>query len=254
MQGDVVWDKLQDGAYVSDIFTTTTGGLTFTNGVPRCDTTPPVATLGTLPAKTLAPSQTVTWSGTDDQSGITSYDVRYHRAPWNGGFLRWRYPANWRATTATSGELPLSPGSDYCVEVRATDGSGNVGKWSAPGCVARALDDASMSAQSSWRRITGSRYYMRTATTTRSQWVSMRLRNAQVAHLGVVASVCPGCGAVEVRVGTHLVGTVSLASSKRRAHRVFMLAPFSLRTKTIRLETTSHDRLVRIDGLVVSRT
>ncbi len=34
--GDDVWDQLSDGGYVFDLYTTTTGGLGFTAGVPRC--------------------------------------------------------------------------------------------------------------------------------------------------------------------------------------------------------------------------
>jgi hypothetical protein len=34
--GSPVWDKLQDGNYVSDLYTTTPGGLSFTSGLPRC--------------------------------------------------------------------------------------------------------------------------------------------------------------------------------------------------------------------------
>ena len=34
--GDDVWDKLSNGGYVFDLYTTTTGGLGFTNAIPRC--------------------------------------------------------------------------------------------------------------------------------------------------------------------------------------------------------------------------
>jgi hypothetical protein len=34
--GDAVWDRLSDGGYVFDIYTTTSGGLGFTAGIPRC--------------------------------------------------------------------------------------------------------------------------------------------------------------------------------------------------------------------------
>ena len=34
--GDNVWDRLSDGGYVFDLYTTTTGGLGFTAGIPRC--------------------------------------------------------------------------------------------------------------------------------------------------------------------------------------------------------------------------
>jgi hypothetical protein len=34
--GSRVWDQLADGTYVSDLYTTTTGRLSFTKGIPRC--------------------------------------------------------------------------------------------------------------------------------------------------------------------------------------------------------------------------
>lgn len=34
--GDNVWDQLSDGGYVFDLYTTTTGGIGFTAGMPRC--------------------------------------------------------------------------------------------------------------------------------------------------------------------------------------------------------------------------
>ena len=36
LYGDSVWDKLSDGGYVFDLYTTTTGGLGFTTGIPSC--------------------------------------------------------------------------------------------------------------------------------------------------------------------------------------------------------------------------
>jgi hypothetical protein len=36
LYGSSVWDKLSDGGYVFDLYTTTTGGLSFTTGIPRC--------------------------------------------------------------------------------------------------------------------------------------------------------------------------------------------------------------------------
>jgi hypothetical protein len=36
LYGDNVWDLLSDGGYVFDLYTTTTGGLGYTRGIPRC--------------------------------------------------------------------------------------------------------------------------------------------------------------------------------------------------------------------------
>ena len=250
VDGTVVWDQLSDGAYVSDIFTTTTGGLSFTVGVPRCDTTPPVATMGALPAATLRATKTVSWSGTDDASGVASYDVRYRSSTWNadlGGFHRLA-----SATTATSVSVPLSTGTRYCYQVRATDGSGNTGAWSQDVCIARALDDRLLTGGGAWRRLTGRHFFMHTATATHDASVTVRLPDAHVSLVGVVATTGPGAGSVDVFVNRRKIGTVTLTASAHAERQMFLLPAFTARVGNIRVKTTSDNALVRLDGLVVS--
>lgn len=250
VDGSPVWDQLSDGAYVSDIFTTTTGGLSFTVGLPRCDTTPPVATMSTLPAATLRASKTVSWSGTDDASGVASYDVRYRTSGWNadlGGFHRLE-----TATSLTSASVALATGTRYCYEVRATDGSGNTGAWSQDACIARALDDRSLSGGAAWRRLTGRPYFLHTATATHDSSVTLRLPDAHVSLVGVVATTGPGAGSVDVFVNRRKIGTVTLTATSHAERQMFLLPAFPARVGNIRVKTTSDNALVRLDGLVVS--
>ena len=255
IDGSFVWDKLQDGSYVSDIFTTTTGGLSFTSGVPRCDTTKPIATMTPITTETLAAAQTFTWTGTDEDSGVATYQVRYRRAPWNGPFHHWRYPDQWRATTSTSGLLPLSAGFTYCAQVRATDRSGNVSPWSTAVCTAKALDDSKLTGGSAWKHLTGNRYYLHTATATHTPTATLHLAGASVARVGIVASVCARCGDVRVIVdadGQRIRHRFSLQSPTSKQRQIFMLAKtFSLRTAEIRIRAVGDPALVRIDGVVV---
>ena len=250
-RGSVVWDRLTDGGYVSDIYTTTTGGLTFTNGIPRCDTTSPVATMGTLPVGWLHPNKTVRWSATDDSSSIASYDVRYRKAAWNadlGGYHRLL-----TATTETSALVPLDVGTRYCYDVRATDGSGNVGAWSADSCVSRAVDDRSLNVGSKWRLSAKTRYYLQTATVTNIAGARAKLYGAHFSTVGVVASVGPTSGSLDVYAGHRLLGSVTLRATQHADKQVFMLPPLpTARVGNIRLLVTSEDALVRIDGIVVS--
>jgi hypothetical protein len=250
VDGSPVWDQLSNGAYVSDIFTTTTGGLSFTTGVPNCDTATPIATMGSLPVATLRANKTVSWSGTDDGSGVASYDVRYRTSAWNadlGGFRR-----ALTATASTSTTVALSPGTRYCFDVRATDGSGNTGAWSEDACITRALDDRALSGGSAWKRLTGRRYFLRTATGTHAPSVTLRLPDAHVSLIGLVATTGPGAGSVDVFVNRRKVGTVSLTSSAHAERTMFMLPAFSARVGNIRVKTTTENALVRIDGLIVS--
>jgi hypothetical protein len=253
IHGTYVWDQLTNLSYVTDLYTTTTGGLSFTPGIPKCDTSPPTTpSLSAVPVATLYSGQTFTWSASSDvDSGIASYDLRWHTARWSGGFGSWH-----RVSQLTSRQLrlALASGYDYCVEVRATDRSGNAGAWSAPGCIARALDDRALTAGPRWTRDTGRNFFLRTATTTTSHHASMSRPKAQLVRVGVVATRCPSCGSVDVYVGKHFAGSVSLQATSKRLRSVQMLPPFSLRSRTVSLIVTSTGKRVQIDGLVISRT
>lgn len=90
----------------------------------RIDSEPPVATVNPLPEFTFQPSFTVTWSGTDNLSGIASYTLQMSR---NGG--------DWHDlvadTTATSFQVTGGQfGEKLKFRVRAVDNVGNVQPWS----------------------------------------------------------------------------------------------------------------------------
>jgi hypothetical protein len=87
------------------------------------DTTPPVASVNALPQFSRA-DFTVTWSGTDNQSGIRHYDVQIRQ---NGG--AWQI---WRAqvTTTTTNFTGGQNGVLYEFRARAVDNAGNVQAWS----------------------------------------------------------------------------------------------------------------------------
>src|SRR3954469_10177196 len=53
--GSVIWDRLTNGAFISDYLTTPPGNLTWTSSIPRCGTTPP-------PAPTAAVGRTVSYN------------------------------------------------------------------------------------------------------------------------------------------------------------------------------------------------
>ena len=260
VQGSTVWDQLQDGNYVADIFTTTTGGLTVTPGIPSCDavpppdTTPPTATMTQIPPATLNATQTFSWSGTDDSSGVASYDIQYRRTPWNGASGAWQQPTSFTGTTATSASLPMSPGDEDCARVRATDTAGNVGSWSTPVCTARALDDRGLTAKTPWKRTTGGKFYFDTATAAHTKGIELKLRSARLEQVGIVATVCSTCGKVEIFAGSRSLGVIRLANSHFH-NRVILFATgvVSLRTRTIHILTGSSG-LVRIDGIIVRHT
>jgi hypothetical protein len=254
LHGSYVWDRLTDGTYVNDINTTTTGGLGFTLGIPKCDKAPPTVTPGAVQPATLAKTKTFTWSADDPDSGIGAYDARYRTAPWSGAFGDWT-PAH--GLTAPQLTVSLLPGTTTCLQVRAIDRSGNVSGWSSQQCVARPLDDRSVSAVGAWTQGTAAKYYLNTITSTASAGARLDLRGAKVRRVGVVATTCRRCGQVEVFVGSrtnpeNLVGTLSLRADSKRHRTILLLPPFALEKKAIHV-VTANGKKVRFDGLVVSR-
>ena len=261
INGDYVWDKVDNPnpadlahpfVYISDLYTNTTGGNGVSSAIAHCETTPPTLTVTPLPTATLRASVTLSYSATD-ASGIGGYDVRWRAATDRSGFGSWHYPAAWHQTKATSETLTgLAPGGTYCLSVRAYDRLTNRTGWSPETCVARPLDDRSLSAGSSWQRKTGSSYYLQTFTTTKTYRAAMTRTGEQLTRVGVVATTCPTCGKVRILVAGQSVGVIDLTASSTHYRRTLLLDPFTYRTGTVRVRVISSGRTVQIDGLVVS--
>jgi hypothetical protein len=220
------------------------------------DTTPPTASLtGPVAPAAAASSVQVTWSGHDDYSGVASYQLRYKRANYSGGFGPWSTPAAWQQLTGTSlTATGLAAGYDYCWSVRATDVAGNTGAWSPARCTAIALDDRALSAGSQWKRLSGSAYYAQTVTTTTAKGATLARSGASVDRIGVVATTCGSCGQVALYVGSTRIGALDLGASGLH-HRVVKLLPsLGLRSGTVSLKVLTSGKTVAIDGLVLSRT
>jgi hypothetical protein len=88
------------------------------------DTIPPNATVNALPTYIFVEPFTVSWSGTDNLSGIKCYDVQYREegSDWTNAFT---------CTTDTSVQVSgAEDGKTYELRARATDNAGNVQSWS----------------------------------------------------------------------------------------------------------------------------
>jgi hypothetical protein len=256
VDGSYVWDRLTNGNYVSDINTTTTGGLGFTAGIPRCDKADPAVTASSVPAVTLAGHRTFSWTGVDlttagaPRSGIATYDVRWRRSGPSTGYGPWHVVADAKGKSLT---LRLESGFTYCTQVRATDRSGNRSDWTPQVCTVRPLDDRALAIDSGeWRRQSGSSYWLGTATATRVDGGRLVRAGVVARTFGVVATVCGGCGEVRVKIGRHTVGRLDLAASSRRYRVVLLLPAGSIRDGAVKLISTGGGK-VQIDGLVVSR-
>lgn len=257
IDGDYVWDRLTDGFYVSDLYTTTTGRNWVSPSIAKCDTTRPTLSVTQIPAVTVGPAATIRWTASDpsdagttgETRGISGTTVRYRFATWQAGFSSWRTLTTTKATSAT---LPLTVGYAYCVQVQTHDLSGNSSDWSSPMCTVRPLDDRNLSASTGWTRKTGSNYYKFTFTKTWGAGRTLSIANTRARVIGVLATTCPTCGIVKVYLGSYFVGRVNLQASGTHYKQLFMLKPFSIRSGTVKL-VTKGSHLVQIDGAVISR-
>jgi len=91
----------------------------------RVDSEPPVASVNPLPEFTVSPNFAVTWSGTDNLSGIAYYNLQIRK---NGG--DWQLVLSETSATSyqvTGGQL----GDTFEFRVQAVDNVGNAQFWSA---------------------------------------------------------------------------------------------------------------------------
>jgi hypothetical protein len=141
-------------------------------------------------------------------------------------------------------------GQTACFSVRAQDAAGNVSAWTAPRCMAVALDDRALTRSSGTRRITGSRYHRGGATVLGGRRTSLSLPGLVRDTGWLVASTCPTCGRVKVWVGSISYGSVSLHSTKPQ-DRVLLALPGPPRTGALRLVPTADKQRIVIDGLAL---
>jgi hypothetical protein len=224
------------------------------SGDTSADATAPTVSVHPLPVITRAANRTVMWTATDNASGVATADVRYRRARYNGGVGAWTSPSAWRATPATSVTASLQPGYTYCFEVRARDHAGNLSTWSAPGCVARALDDRAATAPTNWARHASNAFYLGTYSQTRADGAKLTLPRVRADRVGIISRTCGTCGKISISLGGTRIAVVSLHSASTHRHRLILFSPFPMRTGTLTIRVISSGRLVRIDGIAVSRT
>ncbi|NUR97893.1 MAG: choice-of-anchor D domain-containing protein [Kribbellaceae bacterium] len=185
--------------------------------------------------------------------GVASYDVRYRRATSAGAYSAYVQP--WTGITATSVDVAVAAGYEYCFSVRAKDKLGNVGDWSAERCFSRPLDDRSLSmATTGWARGSSSKFYYGTDTQTTASGKALT-RTVQGKRFFLIATRCPSCGTVAVYAGNKLLTTLNLAYPTTHYQVVLGLPVQStLFSGTLTVRTVSTGRLVQIDGLAVGRS
>ena len=220
----------------------------------RLGSGPPAAWVVSPEEGTVDRRTTFQWQPGVTSSATSWFDVRWRRARWDGRYDRWQRPAGYQRTTLTNVPLGLRRGHTYCVSVRGRNAAGMRADWSRPQCTARSLDDRRLDADVRWKERRGARYDAGTYLQTDRKGARLSIAGARVRRVGVVATACPGCGTVVVRIDGDRVGKVVLAAPVTRRRQVFMLGPFRRDRGTVTVTVTSGRKSVKIDGLVLSRS
>jgi hypothetical protein len=215
---------------------------------PPADTTAPSVSVAATPTAIAATTMNLAWSGSDSGSGIASYQIRARAAAYNAGFGSW-FDVGDPDPSTSAGLSNMSPGTNYCFDIVATDNAGNTAT-SEQRCTTVALDDRNLAASSGWRRITGSAYFQHTATQTSKRGASLSRSGALTNRVGIVATTCAKCGSVGLYVGRTLVGRVDLHSSTTHTEVVKLLPAFARRSATVSVKVLSSGKPVTIDGFV----
>ena len=152
---------------VADVDWLTTSPTTWTDSAPPTVTGlsgPDVVTTGPAPLSWTAEDTTSTDG--EAPSGVDVFTVRLRRQPLGGEPGGWTQPVEWQQLRGTTLSVGLPDLTRTCLEVRATDRSGNVGAWSAEHCVTA---DSTYRAVARWY---GPNRYATSATISRSTFAA----------------------------------------------------------------------------------
>ena len=213
---------------------------------------PATASITALPRWVATPTVALRWGATPGTAPVASYDVRYRRAAWRGGFGS---TTTWSSeTTATSASFPASAGYTYCFSILARDTLGLVSAPSAETCTAVPLDDRSLSRSSGWSTGTGSAYYRSTYLRSSTHGAKLTRTGTVAKQIAILATTCSRCGTIRVYWGSKLLKTISLRSTTTVNRKLITVTTFtSARSGTLSIRVYSSGKKVIIDGVAIRR-
>ena len=227
-----------------------------TGSVER-DLTPPTTPVALKPNKKFLKSRDLLfdWTDSTDPGGLGSitYDPERRRSKYDqtdfvdvvllgGGFESER-------------ELTGILGSTECFKVVARDGDGNESPASNEKCTSTPLDDRALKKKGNWKNKKADGHYLRTYTKTKSKGAKLSLKNVEEAkRLALLATKCPNCGKVKIMLGDDLLATKSLKASSEKRNSLITLPAFNNpRSGTVKIIVQSDGKLVKIEGLGISK-
>lgn len=221
------------------------------SGAFAADVSAPTVPVLSGPAAVVLGTHAILGWTASDPAGIGSYDVRRRVAPSRGSLGS--YTTLVRATRSRTRAVVATPGSTWCWSARARDAAGNTSAWSPDRCVTFALDDSALRPSGGFARVAGRSYFGGHALRASAKGARVLLATSSVRDLRLVATTCPTCGSVLVKIGRTTLATVSLRSA-RTVNRavVTLLALVTPRVGAITVGVTSSGKPVVVDGLAVT--
>jgi len=195
------------------------------------------------------------WDRPVASSAVTSYTIRMRTATPASAFTPWVVPVKWQAYRLTRITTAIAPGTTACYAIRATNRAGQVGPWSPARCTARVVDDRAATLLSpGWRLMPSSALYLATGMATTKHGASWTMTGVTTDRVGVLATMCPTCGSINVYLGKKKVGTVDLTGPALAYQQLVVLPRFAVTTDRLTLVVGSADgKPVQLDGVAISR-
>ena len=220
------------------------------------DTRAPVAVALAAPAFTTSRRFLMRWSATDD--GVVA-GVRYRltRSPAGSTRITAVSISAWLPATRTSIAPVGAPASRYCWQVQARDRAGRLSAWSTVRCTSVPIDTHALRRSVAWTESTTSAWFGRTVATAAMPGATLSTPTSLVVRrVGVIASTCSTCGALDVYVGATRVGRISLQSSTTVERKLLVLPLLrARRAGVVRFVVVSAlNRSLDVDAVVISAT
>ena len=214
------------------------------------DTVAPTVTKPKLAKVTLTASTEAKWRGSDVHTGVDHYQATYRLLRADGTATAWTTPAEWSDIGRSVQTPAIEQGQTVCVAARSYDEVNNVSPWSAPSCTTRPFDDVGLDATAGWNRLTGQAFWMNSVTRTSTSGQTLTRNDVYLNRVGILASVCNGCGSVVVKVGDTKIGRINLDAAATGHRKVRLLPAFPATNDVVTIRSVTSGRTISIDGLI----
>ena len=216
------------------------------------DTTPPAVIVRGLPLVLTTATSTVSYTATDTNAGVASYDARYRTATVSSGFGSYLSPAGLLNQSSTSASAAVPAGTTICWSVRARDQVGNVSAWTPDRCTTRVVDERSLTVKTAgWSQVISNAYLARTGTTAGATGAQLASASWGRGRVLVVVAQCATCGVLRVYAGSTYLGSLSTYAPTTR-YQVVLSLPILSGGGPVRIVTASAKQ-VFLDGVALQR-